>query len=81
MVNHFGDHGPSLFDCHHCCAGYIKDLTGSYPNVYHIIGCGIILSGLVLCMEKIVKKWEKERHTTVEFVVQDSPQSERKAAS
>nr|KAG5692013.1 hypothetical protein BaRGS_027658 [Batillaria attramentaria] len=39
--------------------GYIRDSTGSYVMVYHVVGLGILLAAGLLALQGLVKRWEK----------------------
>nr|KAG5692012.1 hypothetical protein BaRGS_027657 [Batillaria attramentaria] len=39
--------------------GYIRDITGSYAVVYHVIGGTILAAAGLLSMEGVVRRWER----------------------
>ena len=44
-----------------CCTGYIRDVTGSYIQVYHVIGGGMMVTAGLLCCEEPIRRLERRR--------------------
>ncbi|KAK7087643.1 hypothetical protein V1264_021665 [Littorina saxatilis] len=41
--------------------GYIRDITGSYTAVYHVIGAGMLLSAIFLAFERPIRRLETKQ--------------------
>ncbi|XP_076453014.1 monocarboxylate transporter 12-B-like [Babylonia areolata] len=44
--------------------GYVQDVTGSYVIVYHLIGIGMLMSGVTLCFVRPVRHCQRQNRNT-----------------